>query len=69
MGGNTNSRSRKKKKKSSPPQKAIDVQNETGNKICAFCHQPKLAGNEVQRAGNLFKLGTKHYHYFCILFW
>ena len=68
MGGPNNMKGRKKKKKRSP-QRAIDVQNETSNNICAFCYQPKLEGNEVERAGNLFKLGNKHFHYFCVLFW
>ena len=59
----------KKKRKKKSIQTAIDVQDEPKNKLCAFCHQPKLDGNEVERGGNLYKLGNKHFHYFCVLFW
>ena len=67
MGKINNGEGKKKKKSSVKP--AIDVQNETNKNTCAFCHQPKLEGNEVERAGNLFKLGNRYYHYFCVLFW
>ena len=68
MGGsNTVKGKRKRKKISIKP--AIDVQDEPSKNQCAFCHQPKLEGNEVERAGNLHKLGNKYFHYFCVLFW
>ena len=68
MGGPSTLSGKKKRKKGSP-QPAVDVQSEATDKLCAFCHQPRLEGNEVERGGNLYKLGTKHYHYFCVLFW
>lgn len=68
MGGpNTLKGKRKRKKISIKP--AIDVQDEPSKNQCAFCHKPKLEGNEVERAGNLYKLGNKYFHYFCVLFW
>ena len=67
MGKINNGEGKKKKKSCVKP--AIDVQKEANKNTCAFCHQPKLEGNEVERAGNLFKLGNKYYHYFCVLFW
>ena len=67
MGKINNGEGKKKKKSCVKP--AIDVQNEANKNTCAFCHQSKLEGNEVERAGNLFKLGNKYYHYFCVLFW
>ena len=66
MGGTNNFSGKKKKKR--PRQGAVDVQSEATNKLCAFCSQPKLEGNEVERAGNLYKYGNRHYHYFCVLF-
>ena len=67
MGKSNITKGKKKKKICLKP--AIDVQNEGNKNTCAFCHQPRLVGNEVERAGNLYKLGNRYYHYFCVLFW
>ena len=68
MRGSNNFKGKRKRKKTSI-MPAIDVEAEASGNQCAFCHKPKLEGNEVERAGNLYKLGNKYFHYFCVLFW